>query len=311
MENVGLVTFNEYMLFRDQVTTKQRASRADTLLHEMAHMGFGDLVTMKWWNGLWLNESFATYMSCVALFEATEFKMAWQMFEDGAKGSGYYTDQLSTTHSIEAVIPDTDATYLNFDGITYGKGASVLKQLSARVGTSNFRQGLREYFKKYAFANTTLDQFLTSVSANVSIDIHEWSRAWLETAGVNTIRVELEENEGKIERLALHQTAIQSHPTIRPHQLQIALYKAGADNFPILAKVIDVLVDGELTVVTDACGFEAPCCIVPNHDDHAYVKVILDSKSLLFVQGHLAKFADPLTRQLLWRGLKDMARDAR
>lgn len=310
MENIGIVTYNESYAFRDRVTDRERARRADTILHEMAHMWFGDLVTMEWWNGLWLNESFATYMAALCVYEATEFKSSWQVFESDMKAWAYNTDQLSTTHNIEAPIPDTDATFLNFDGITYGKGASVLKQLVARVGMSHFKTGMQRYFKKYAYCNTTLPQFLECVSADANIDIGAWSKIWLETPGLNTLRTHYVENGGIIQELSIHQTAPDAHPTLRSHLTQVALYNLDDNGVPTTSSVVEVLVEGAKTVVDVLIGTKAPECIFPNNGDHAYAKFILDDASLAFVKKHLPKFPDALTRQVLWRTLWNMTRDA-
>jgi aminopeptidase N len=188
MENVGAVTFSERYIFRTKVTQDKHMRRADTILHEMAHMWFGDLVTMRWWNGLWLNESFATFMSSWAIDQATQFTGIWQTFFTDIKTWAYREDQLVTTHPIELPVPDTDHAEANFDGITYGKGASTLKQLSFYLSEDDFREGLQRYFQKYAFKNTTLTDFIQMLSEASSQDLSKWQHSWLQTTGVNTIQ---------------------------------------------------------------------------------------------------------------------------
>ena len=227
MENVGAITFSERMVFRDPPTDLQRLNRAEVVLHEMAHMWFGDLVTMRWWNDLWLNESFATYMSYLAMQEATRFRGgAWPAFHARMKAWAYEQDQLVTTHPISGAVPDTDATFLNFDGITYGKGASVLKQLVAAIGREGFRDGMRHYFRTHAWGNTTLAQFLAALSHGAGRDLEEWSQLWLEQAGLNTLSAEWEAPDGRLSAFAVAQGAPPDHPTLRPHRVEIALFDA-------------------------------------------------------------------------------------
>ncbi len=309
MENAGAVTFSERMVFRDPPTEIQRMNRAEVVLHEMAHMWFGDLVTMRWWNDLWLNESFATYMSYLAMSEATRFSRGWQAFNSRMKAWAYHQDQLVTTHPIAGPVPDTDATFLNFDGITYGKGASVLKQLAAAIGSDGFREGMRHYFRTYAWTNTNLSDFLGALEHGAQRDLQEWSRLWIETEGLNTLRPAWETRDGRVGAFTIAQTAPAEHPTLRPHHLQLALIDADASGAPVLRDSIPVLVEGERTVVEAAAGMEAPACVFANDQDHAYAKIALDERSLAFVRERVDRFADPFLRQLLWRTLWDMVRD--
>ncbi len=217
MENVGAVTFSESYVFRDPPTDTQRLARAETVLHELAHMWFGDLATMRWWDDLWLNESFATYVSNLCLAEATRFAGAWRAFHADMKRWGYQADARSTTHPISGLVPDTDATFYNFDGITYGKGASVIKQLVAEIGHDAFRAGLRTYFRRHAWGNATLADFLAALEDGAGRSLGEWSRRWLETASLNTIQASWTERDGLVERLQLSQRRpAEDHPPSAP-----------------------------------------------------------------------------------------------
>ena len=307
MENVGAVTHSERMVFRDPPTENQRLGRAEVLLHEMAHMWFGNLVTMRWWNDLWLNESFATYMAYLSMVEATRFTAAWQAFNSGMKAWAYRQDQLVTTHPIAGQVRDTDETFLNFDGITYGKGAAVLKQLVAAVGMEGFREGMRLYFRRHAFGNTTLAEFLDAIGQGAGRDLHGWAALWLETPSLNTLAASWEVDDGRLSRLAITQTALDDYPTLRPHWLDVALVGEGAGAATIEA--LPVAVDGPETDVAEAAGRAAPLLVMPNHNDHAFVKVALDERSLDYVRERLEQIEDPLLRQLIWQALWNMVRD--
>ncbi|WP_035778492.1 aminopeptidase N, partial [Arthrobacter sp. 35/47] len=222
MENAGAVTFLESYVFRSRVTEATIERRAITILHELAHMWFGDLVTMRWWNDLWLNESFAEFMSTLASAEATKFTQSWTTFASLEKAWAYRQDQLPSTHPIVAPINDLEDVQVNFDGITYAKGASVLKQLVAWVGQDKFMQGVREYFGKHAWANTELSDLLVELEKASGRDLREWSAEWLETAGVNTLRPDISYNDdGEITSFSVLQSALADHPTIRSHRLAI------------------------------------------------------------------------------------------
>src|SRR4051794_6439727 len=226
MENAGAVTFVESYVFRSKVSDAIRERRVVTILHELAHMWFGDLVTMKWWNDLWLNESFAEYISTLATAEATEWTEAWTTFNIMEKSWGYTQDQLPSTHPIVADIPDLEAVQVNFDGITYAKGASVLKQLVAWVGREPFLEGVGQYFQKHAFGNTELRDLLAELEATSGRDLTSWSASWLETAGVNTLSPEIDTDaDGWITSFGIRQTATEAQPTIRPHRLGIGFYE--------------------------------------------------------------------------------------
>ncbi|MBG92888.1 MAG: aminopeptidase N [Chloroflexi bacterium] len=312
MENVAAITFNEAFIFRDPPTENQRSQRAEVILHEMAHMWFGDLVTMKWWNDLWLNESFATYMAYLAMVNATRFTNAWQSFNSGMKNWAYRQDQLVTTHPIAGTVEDTDQTLLNFDGITYGKGAATLKQLAATMGIEGFRSGIQLYFKKYEYGNATLHQFLDALQEGLLLhgekrDLHEWAYKWLETASVNTIKIDWDSASNQITSMAIEQSASDDHPTLRPHFLEIALVETKNNNFHV--KSIPINFDTSIAKVEDAKGLAKPDFIFPNYNDHGFIKVSLDDHSLNFAKSHLEVINDPLLRQLTWQSLWNMVRD--
>ena len=309
MENVGCITFSERMIFRDPPTDIQRLNRAEVVLHEMAHMWFGDLVTMQWWNDLWLNESFATYMAYLAMEQATRWSdSAWSAFHARMKAWAYEQDQLPTTHPIAGDVPDTDATFLNFDGITYGKGAAVLKQLVAAIGRDGFRDGMRDYFRTHAWGNTTLADFIAALERGSGRDLQEWSRAWLETASLNTLAPDWRTDGGEINSFTIRQTAPREHPRLRPHRTEIAIYDAGDDG-PVLRDAAPVDLDGAETVVENLIGASAPAAVFPNHGDHAFAKIALDFRSLAFVREQIDRFQTPFERLLFWHTLWDMVRD--
>jgi aminopeptidase N len=309
MENVGAVTFHDSFLFRDPPTETQRLERAEVVLHELAHMWFGNLVTMRWWDDLWLNESFATYISFLALTEATRFTGAWKSFNSSVKLSAYHADELVTTHPISADATDTETAILNFDDITYGKGASVLKQLVATIGRDGFRDGIRAYFRRYAWGTASLADFMAALEEGSGADLGRWAALWLETASINTMAVDLSVADGRIAQLSVAQTAPAAFPTLRPHAMQVALVTdrgAGLD-----VETLPVKIDGPRASVVDAEGHPSPVLVFPNHEDHDYARVLLDPASLAFARERLEELGDPLLRQLLWTSLWDMVRDTR
>ena len=309
MENVGCITYSERMIFRDPPTEIQRLNRAEVVLHEMAHMWFGDLVTMQWWNDLWLNESFATYMAYLAMQRATRFgDSAWSAFHARMKAWAYEQDQLPTTHPIAGEVPDTDATFLNFDGITYGKGAAVLKQLVAFLGDDGFREGMRDYFRTHAWGNTTLADFLSALERGSGRELGRWSQLWLERAGVNTIAANFSVADGAVNSFTMQQSAPADHPDLRPHRTEIAVYDAGDDG-PVLRDAVPVDLDGAETVIEGLVGIDAPAAVFPNHADHAFAKIALDFRSLAFVREQIDRFPTPFERLLFWHTLWDMVRD--
>ena len=310
MENPGCVTFNERMVFRSRVTEAARAARASTLLHEMAHMWFGDLVTMRWWDDLWLNESFATYMASHAQASATRFTDAWVRFAAGTKAAAAAQDQLPSTHPISADIVDTDAVRLHFDGITYAKGASVLKQLVAWVGDEAFREGVRHYFYRYEWRNATLADFLEVLEETSGRDLGSWSKEWLETAGIATLRAETEvDGHGRFRAVAVAQEGQPGHDTLRSHRVALGLYDLGSGGLSRRRRVA-VDVAGERTEVAELAGDTAPDLLLVNDDDLTYAKARLDARSLATVEAHLGALGDPLARTLCWAAAWDMVRDA-
>jgi aminopeptidase N len=310
MENPGCVTFTESYVFRSKVTDAVRERRVVTILHELAHMWFGDLVTMKWWNDLWLNESFAEYASTLATAEATEWEAAWTTFNAMEKTWAYRQDQLPSTHPIVATIDDLEDVQVNFDGITYAKGASVLKQLVAWVGREEFISGVSAYFRKHAWGNTELSDLLVELEATSGRDLTAWSKIWLETAGVNTLRPEIgTDADGVVTSFAITQTAPADHPTLRPHRLGIGFYDVDATGAVVRTRTVQVDVDGERTEIAELVGTERPGLVLVNDDDLAYAKVRLDDASLAFAVEHLSRIADPLARSLVWGSAWDAVRD--
>lgn len=310
MENAGAVTFTETYVFRSKVTDAIKERRVVTILHELAHMWFGDLVTMKWWNDLWLNESFAEWASTIATAEATEWTEAWTTFAAMEKSWAYRQDQLPSTHPVVATITDLEDVQVNFDGITYAKGGSVLKQLVAWVGIDAFFTGVASYFKKHAWGNTELSDLLVELEAASGRDLSDWAALWLETAGVNTLRPEIEVDEaGVITAFAVLQTAAEDYPTIRPHRLAIGFYDL-VDGALVRTHRVELDVDGAHTDVPELVGRSRADLILLNDDDLAYAKVRLDPASHAVALEHLAAIASPLARSLVWGSVWDATRDA-
>ena len=310
MENAGAVTFTESYVFRSKVTDAVRERRVVTILHELAHMWFGDLVTMKWWNDLWLNESFAEYASTLATTEATEWRGAWTTFTALEKSWAYRQDQLPSTHPIVAEINDLEDVQVNFDGITYAKGASVLKQLVAWVGQEKFMAGVANYFKKHAYQNTELNDLLVELEATSGRELRSWSKLWLETAGVNTLRPDVNTDaSGVITKFAVKQSAIAEHPTIRPHRMAIGFYDLIESKLKLVHRV-EVDIDGPETQITELIGISQPDLVLLNDGDLAYAKIRLDEKSWKTALENLSAFDDSLARTLIWGAAWDATRDA-
>ncbi len=310
MENAGAVTFTETYVFRSKVSDAVRERRVVTILHELAHMWFGDLVTMRWWNDLWLNESFAEWASTIATAEATEWTEAWTTFLAMEKSWAYRQDQLPSTHPVVATINDLEDVQVNFDGITYAKGGSVLKQLVAWVGEDAFFAGVQNYFKTHQWGNTELSDLLAELEATSGRDLVGWSKKWLETAGVNTLRPVIETDaQGIITSFKIEQTAPEDWPTIRPHRLAIGVYEAKGESVVRIHRV-ECDIDGALSDVPAMVGLHRGDAIVLNDDDLAYAKIRLDDDSLRFALTNLSRFASPLTRALVWGAAWDATRDA-
>ncbi|MFM6963488.1 MAG: aminopeptidase N [Micrococcales bacterium] len=308
MENAGAVTFTETYVFRSKVADATRERRVVTILHELAHMWFGDLVTMRWWNDLWLNESFAEYASTLATAEATEWHGAWTTFAALEKSWAYRQDQLPSTHPIVAEINDLEDVQVNFDGITYAKGASVLKQLVAWVGQEQFMAGVGAYFKKHAYQNTELVDLLRELEEQSGRDLKSWAKNWLETAGVNTLRSEFTVEDGKFASFAVTQTAIAEHPTIRPHRMAIGFFNL-VDGALKRVHRLELDVDGDRTEVPSFVGMEQPDLILLNDDDLAYAKIRMDERSWNTAVDNLSKFDDSLARTIVWGAAWDATRD--
>ncbi|MEV1019227.1 aminopeptidase N [Streptomyces sp. NPDC050264] len=321
MENAGAVTIRDQYVFRSKVTDAAYEVRAATILHELAHMWFGDLVTMEWWNDLWLNESFATYAeaACQAYAPNSRWPHSWTTFANSMKTWAYRQDQLPSTHPIMAEINDLDDVLVNFDGITYAKGASVLKQLVAYVGEDEFFQGVQAYFKRHAFGNTRLSDLLGALEETSGRDLKAWSKAWLETAGINVLRPEIETDEqGVIRSFAVRQEApalpegAKGTSTLRPHRIAIGFYDLDEASGKLLRGErleLDVTAS-EATQVPQLVGKRRPAVILLNDDDLSYAKVRLDEQSLAAVTQHLGDFESSLPRALCWASAWDMTRDA-
>ncbi|RNL87330.1 aminopeptidase N [Halostreptopolyspora alba] len=310
MENAGAVTFLEDYVFRSRVTDARYERRAETILHEMAHMWFGDLVTMRWWDDLWLNESFATYASVHSQAAATKWTDAWTTFANIEKAWALRQDQLPSTHPIAADIPDMQAVEVNFDGITYAKGASVLKQLVAYVGVDAFFAGVREYFKEHAWGNTELGDLLRQLEHASGRELTTWSREWLETAGVNTMRPDFEvDASGCFTRFAVLQEAAPEHPTLRSHRLAIGLYDR-TDEGIVRRERVELDVTGERTEVPDLVGTAQPDLVLVNDDDLTFTKIRLDERSMRTVVDGVGEIRESLPRALCFSAAWDMTRDA-
>ncbi|MFI1940616.1 aminopeptidase N [Streptomyces purpureus] len=318
MENAGAVTIRDQYVFRSKVTDAAYERRAETILHELAHMWFGDLVTMEWWNDLWLNESFATFTSvaCQASAPGSRWPNAWTTFANSEKTWAYRQDQLPSTHPIMAEINDLEDVQVNFDGITYAKGASVLKQLVAYVGEDEFFRGVQAYFKRHAFGNTRLPDLLGALEETSGRDLKSWSKAWLETAGINILRPEIETDaEGVITAFAVRQEApalpagAKGEATLRPHRIAIGLYELQAGKLVRTERIELDVAAAELTDVPQLAGTARPAVVLLNDDDLSYAKVRLDEESLRNVTAHLGDFTESLPRALCWASAWDMTRD--
>ncbi len=275
----------------------------------MAHMWFGDLVTMRWWDDLWLNESFATFMSVLCQVEATRFKNGWVTFANSVKAGARRQDQLPTTHPISADVPDIQSVYLNFDAITYNKGAAVLRQLVAYVGQETFLRGVQRYVKQRQYSNATLADFLADIESGSGRDLKAWSKQWLETAGLNTLRPLTEVSDATLALVTIQQEAPPDHPTIRPHRLSLGLYDRQGSELALRRRMeLDVI--ERQTPVPELTGERTPDLLLLNDQDLAYAKIRLDERSLATAIDHLAGLTDALARAVTWAALWDMLRDA-
>ena len=312
MENVGCVTFHEdVLIFRSKVTERNYVSRATTIHHEMAHMWFGDLVTMQWWNDLWLNESFAEWASYQSVSESTKYTEAWTEFNSLRKNWAYRVDQLTTTHPIATEMEDLDAVRTNFDGISYAKGASVLQQLVAHVGRDNFITGLRRYFAKHAFGNTTLKDLIDQLEAASGRDLTPWVATWLRTAGVNTLRPVITQSGDTYASLSIKQdvpTMPVGSTELRPHRLHVGLFDIQGSKL-VRRTSVELDIAGALTEVTAFTGQKSADLVLINDKDQTYAKLRFDERSIATMKSHLGSLDDSLARGLIWASLWDSCRD--
>jgi len=314
MENAGCVTFLEDLIFRSRVTIAAYEQRANTILHELAHMWFGNLVTMSWWDDLWLNESFAEWAAHHANVHATRYNDAWTTFANLRKAWAYRQDQLPSTHPIAADMYDLDAVRVNFDGITYAKGASALRQLVAWVGESEFMAGIGVYFNKHAWGNTQLSDLLTELEATSGRDLSDWTRQWLQTSGVNLLRPLVEvDSHGNYTRVAIEQEPPSApegvEQTLRSHRVGLGLYDL-QDGALIRRDFISIDVTGAITEVEELSGAQQPDLLLVNDGDLTFAKVRLDTKSWTTATKHLGGISDSLARAVIWSAAWDMTRDA-
>ncbi|HZG89088.1 MAG TPA: aminopeptidase N [Pseudonocardia sp.] len=312
MENAGAVTFLEDYVFRSRVTRFVYERRAETVLHEMAHMWFGDLVTMAWWDDLWLNESFATFASVLCQAEATEYTEAWTTFANVEKSWAYRQDQLPSTHPIAADIPDLQAVEVNFDGITYAKGASVLKQLVAYVGLDAFLAGLREYFTAHAWGNATFDDLLGALERSSGRDLSGWGAQWLRTTGLNMLRPSFDvDSAGRFTRFEVVQGGARPGAgELRTHRLAVGVYDDDGSGKLVRTSRVEVDVAGERTPVPELVGVPRGRLVLVNDDDLTYCALRLDPGSLATLVDRIGDIAEPLPRTLCWSAAWEMTREA-
>ena len=307
MENTAAVTFTEGYVQRQPSNREQRGRRTGTVLHELAHMWFGDLVTHDWWNGMWLNESFATQMATKSLTETTEFTDEWHSYFAVGKKRAFQRDSRVTTHPIEMPVASTDQFTMLFDGITYQKGGSALKQLQHLVGDENYRKGVSAYLKENAYGTTTLADFIGHQSKSSGMDLGSWSDEWLQTTGFNTFTVETVCNNESLDSLTIIQTAAADHPQLRTHSVDLALYNFDAGNNLDASVVIPVLIEGAVTSVEVPEGQPCPEITNPNFNDWTFAKFTISADDEALLSEHLGDIADPLSRSMFLAALYDNA----
>ena len=311
MENSAAITFAERgFLTNGKMTASQQQRLATVILHEMAHQWFGNLVTMNWWDALWLNESFAAFMQTMATAESTEFTNAWRTFYAGGKQSAYRQDQLITTHPIEVPVPSTANAFDNIDAITYSKGASTLNQLNHLLGKEAFRRGIHNYLVENAYSNAKMDDFIHALADASGHNLDNWKQQWLYKAGVNTILADYSCTDGKVSRFNLVQTADKNFPTLREQRVQIALFNVDKKQVKLTSKAA-ITYRGKSTQVAALIGQQCPDLVYPNYQDWGFAKVNLDAKSFNTAKHSLAHFSDPLLRSMLWQTLWNSARDGK
>lgn len=306
MENVAAVTFSESYVDRGGANRFSSQRRAGTILHEMAHMWFGDLVTMNWWNGLWLNESFATLMSSIAVSQVTEFDDLWHDFYLSENLTAISADNAVSTHPIEVPVLSSNDFFNVFDAITYDKGASVLNQLSHYIGQENFRLGVSSYLKEHSWDNTELEDFMSALSEQSGIDLAPWAQDWMYRSGVNTLEARFSCDDDVISSFALLQTAPGDHPTLRDQRIQLGLFATESEGLTPYA-VLPIEVTGAETQVPEAYGRPCPDLALPNYDGWGYTEIALDNVSMATILGGnaLTEVSDPLMRSMVWTGLFD------
>jgi len=307
MENIAAVTFSEIYVQRQTSDRAQREDRASTILHEMAHMWFGDLVTHEWWNGLWLNESFATQMAAMAELQTTEFTDTWHGFFVEDKQQAYYADSRISTHPIEVPVNSTADFFSVFDAITYQKGSSVLKQLAHYVGEDNYRRGVSAYLKANAYGNTELEDFIAFQAQASGTDLAGWSRDWLYQAGFNTLRAEPRCEDGRLASLEILQSAPPKYPTLRSHQVDIGLYALGDRGALSPATVLPAAIDGDRTPVTWNGELPCPALINPNHNDWTLAQIELDERTRETLASRLSEVPGTLARSIFLAALQHRA----
>ena len=311
MENPGCVTFNEAYIHRGQASEAQLQRRAETILHEMAHVhGFGDVTTMRWWGDLWLNETFATYMANLALEKSTRFTNAWVDFANSVKSIAARQDQLVTTHRIADHVPDTVSVRQNFDGITYHKGASVMRQLVAWVGDDAFKRGVQDYFRRYRWGNADLQEFLDCLRRASGRDLTRWGQDWLQTTGLNTFRARTTVQNGRYTSFAVEQSAIPQHPTLRAHRAAVGLYDRDATGVIRLRRRVETDLTDAVTSIGELTGERVADFVLLNEGDLTFAKIRFDERSLETIKEDLSNIADPLSRSLCWAAVWDLTRDA-
>ncbi|MDT0544389.1 MULTISPECIES: aminopeptidase N [Streptomyces] len=312
MENPGLVTFRDEFVYRSAVTDAERQTRAMVIAHEMAHMWFGDLVTMKWWDDIWLNESFAEYMGYQTLTETTRYTDTWADFGVRRKNWGYDADQRPSTHPVAPEpeqVPDTAAARLNFDGISYAKGASALRQLVAWLGERNFLDGINAHFARHRFGNATLADFIDSLAEASGRDVHAWADRWLRTTGVDTLTPVITTNGGRWTAEIHHQGTDESSP--RPHRIAIGLYDhepAAPHKLVLRDRVEAELNEGGGALTLPFTG-PRPDLLLLNDGDLTYAKIRLDPGSWKTVLRSLSGLPEALSRAVVWNAARDMVRD--
>lgn len=303
MENVGAVTFDEGLSPRASATESQRLERTEVILHELAHMWFGNLVTMRWWDDLWLNESFATYMSFVAMDRALNLDATWRHFGRATKSWAYDADLMPSTHAVRSTAADTDSALSNFDGITYGKGAAILRQLAYYIGDDKFRDGMRQYFRSFAFRNATTEDFLGTLSKTAKVDLHTFASQWFDTTGLDTAEPMVSCRGGKVETFNVRQTTPAVDRTFRTQRVDVVTYKSDAKGLLVPDQRANVLLDGPENEIAVLKGRTCPTLVMVDPSDHGYLRVRFDTKSLNTIRKSLHKIASPDARMLIWQRL--------